>query len=86
MNDKKDTRYPYTYAADYVRMTARRSDGELFSRSEAAAVRRTIAAAIGMDDAELAAKMADYYIAHEQEIENAAVARLLAIAERARGE
>lgn len=68
MNDKKDMRYPYTYAADYVRMTARRSDGELFSRSEAAAVRQTIAKAIGMDDAELSAKIAEHYLANEEQI------------------
>ena len=52
-----DTRYPYTYAADLIRMIP---DAKL-SRSEASRIRQTIAKVIGMDDEELAKKLADYY-------------------------
>lgn len=68
----EDSRYPYTYAADYVRGLAGYGEGGTkLSRSDASQVRSGIAAAIGMDDAELARKLADYYKANEAELANA---------------
>lgn len=70
-----DTRYPYTYAADFVRSLAGYGDqGAKLSRSDASQIRSGIALAIGMDDAELARKLADHYKANEDEITKAQVA------------
>ena len=69
-----DTRYPYTYAADYVRSSA---PGKL-SRSDASQIRSAIALAIGIDDAELARKLADYYKANEAAITEKCVAAVMA--------
>lgn len=61
-----DSRYPYTYAADYVRGLAGYGEGGTkLSRGDASQVRQGIAAALGMDDAELARKLADYYKANQ---------------------
>lgn len=57
-----DSRYPYTYAADYIRQHASRDDGTTFSRSEAAQIHAIVADAFGIDRAELAKKLADKYI------------------------
>ena len=78
-----DTRYPYTYAADYVRSLAGYGEhGMKLTRSDASQIRSGIAAALGMDDAELARKLADYFKANEDAITemqaNAFVARLRA--------
>lgn len=74
-----DTRYPYTYAADYVRSLAGyESSGTKLSRSDASQVRQGIARALGIDDAELARKLADYYKAREDAITNKSVAEFLA--------
>ena len=64
-----DERYPYTYAADYVRSLA--GYGEFctkLSRSDASRIRSGIALALGIDDAELARKLADHYKANEDTI------------------
>jgi predicted protein tyrosine phosphatase len=64
-----DSRYPYTYAADYVRAFVTDFNEEIgmrtttMSRSEAAQARKAFAIALGMDDAELARKLADAYLA-----------------------
>lgn len=60
-------RYPYTYAADYVRTAtvdpnAYIATGMNVSRAEASRIRQSIARAIGMDDEELAQKLADQYL------------------------
>jgi hypothetical protein len=66
---KDDTRYPYTYAADYVRtLLGMRKDATILSRSEASQIRHGIAAALGMEDEELAKKLADYYKLNEGKI------------------
>jgi hypothetical protein len=63
---ENDTRYPYTYAADFVRGLAGYGEGGTkLSRSDASQVRQGIAAALGMDDSELARKLADHYKANE---------------------
>lgn len=53
-----DTRYPYTYACDLIRSFV----GPGLSRSHAAQIRQGIAEAIGMEDSELAGKLADHYL------------------------
>lgn len=59
---ENDSRYPYTYAADFVRGLAGYGEGGTkLSRSDASQVRQGIADALGMDDAELAKKLADHY-------------------------
>jgi hypothetical protein len=54
-----DTRYPYTYACDYLREI---SDVQI-SRSNASRIRMKIAEAAGIPDDLLAAKLADIYLA-----------------------
>lgn len=61
-----DTRYPYTYASDYLRTLAGYGHhGAKLSRSDAGQIRIGIASALGMDDEELARKLADHYISKE---------------------
>lgn len=66
-----DTRYPYTYAADLIRMTV---GANKLSRSDASQIRKVIADAIGMNDAELARKLADHFKEHEQMLVDRSVA------------
>lgn len=61
------SRYPYTYAADFVRLAtvdpnAYIATGINVSRAEASRIRQSIARAIGMDDEELAQKLANQYL------------------------
>ena len=58
----EDQRYPYTYCADFIRMLAGYNDqgSTKLSRSDAAHIKAEIAKAIGMDERELACKVADY--------------------------
>ncbi len=61
-----DSRYPYTYACDYVRALAEFGEGGMnISRAAAAQVIIGIAGAIGMSDDELARKLAGLYKATE---------------------
>jgi hypothetical protein len=65
-----DYRYPYTYAADYIRSYGPvSSEGVVLGRSDASQIREAIAKAIGMDDKELALKLADAQLANEQDDE-----------------
>ncbi len=64
-----NSRYPYTYACDYVRSLAGyNSGGTKISRSDASQIRSGIAAALGIEDSDLARKLADYYKANEDSI------------------
>lgn len=66
---KDNGRYPYTYACDYMRVYSGYSQqGINLSRGDASHIRQAIAAAIGMDDHELACKIADYYIENEEKV------------------
>jgi len=56
------SRYPYTYAADYLRISINEDMGLHLSRAEAARIRHRIAEAIEIDDEEVAMKMADVYL------------------------
>ena len=79
-----DTRYPYTYADDYVRSLAGYGEhGTKLSRSDASQIRSGIALAMGIDDAELARKLADYYKANEDAITDKSVAAFVAAQLRA---
>ena len=76
--DKKDTRYPYTYACDLIRSaTEYTKEGCPLSRSDASKIRELIAEIIGMPDEELANKLADYYINNEPEITERGVQEFL---------
>lgn len=66
---KEDPRYPYTYAADYIRSLAGyNKDGTKISRSDASHIRSSIAKIIGWDDEALAMKIADHYTKNEESI------------------
>lgn len=60
------SRYPYTEACDFIRQFGGTYDADVgcvlpsLSRSDASQIRQAIAKAIGMDDEELAKKIADY--------------------------
>lgn len=72
-----DTRYPYTYACDYIRMFGGYSSaGVALSRSDASQIRTAIAKAIGMGDEELANKLADHYLANQDELVNGCIYKL----------
>lgn len=69
MSKENDSRYPYTYACDYLRgFGGIDNSGVKMSRAEASEVRGSVAKAIGMDDKELAEKLADFYLANEKEL------------------
>jgi hypothetical protein len=77
---KNDSRYPYTYACDFVRMKAGYGpEGLKMSRSEASIVRQEIAKAINMEDAKLAEALADHYLTNQQSIDEESTRRLLSI-------
>lgn len=55
MMDKNDSRYPYTYACDHIRGIV----GSQCSRSQASQVRQLLAKLAGVDDEEMARRIAD---------------------------
>jgi len=56
-------RYPYTYACDYIREQIGNDYGKGFiSRAAASRARSLIAKAIGIDDREIACKLADEFL------------------------
>jgi hypothetical protein len=59
-----DSRYPYTYSADYLRMKIGDDYGKgLISRAAAAHANMLIAKVMGVDEREIACKLADAYLA-----------------------
>ena len=69
-----DARYPYTYACDLIRGWAGYNrEGTNLSRSDASKIKSGFAEVLGIDDEELAKKLADYYKANENEITERAV-------------
>jgi hypothetical protein len=58
-----DSRYPYTYACDLLRMAL--GPGEL-SRSQASRIRSVIADALVIDDEEIAKRLADHFLKQEK--------------------
>ncbi len=74
-----DSRYPYTYACDYIRSLAGYGEhGTKLSRSDASQIRGGIAKALNMDDATLAAKLADCLLANEEAITQKSVDAFMA--------
>lgn len=64
--DRTDSRYPYTYAADYLREKIGDDYGRgLISRAAASRVRTLIADACGLDDIHVAEKLADAFLAEK---------------------
>lgn len=58
-----DSRYPYTHSCDFIRRLGPvGSSGVVLSRSNASQIRQGIADAIGVDDHELACKLADRFL------------------------
>jgi hypothetical protein len=65
----KDTRYPYTYAYDYVRSLAGYTKGSTkLSRADAAQICLGIAKALHTDHKALTEQLAAFYKEHEEEI------------------
>jgi uncharacterized protein YidB (DUF937 family) len=62
-----DSRYPYTYACDFIRAAGPvGSEGVVLSRSDASQIMQHIADALGMDNHELACKLADAQLVNEE--------------------
>lgn len=61
---KNEGRYPYTYAADYLRVKFQEISGESFlmSRADASQLRSVFANTLGVSDVELACNLADKFI------------------------
>ena len=75
---KIDTRYPYTYACDLIRHWAGCDEkGTKLSRSDTSQIRSNIAEIIGIDDKELAKKLADYYLTNEEKLTQEGVEEVL---------
>ena len=59
-NAEQDTRYPYTYAADYIRgIAGYNKEGTKLSRADASAIIKEIAEKIGQDRETIAKRLAD---------------------------
>ena len=66
---RDDPRYPYAYACDLLCILSGLERGfTKLSRTDASRLRQGIAKALGIDDAELAQKLADYYNEHQEEL------------------
>ena len=68
-NKKTDPRYPYTHACDFIRSAASWDEhGCTMSRSDASQVRHLISLALGVDDKEVAERLADTFLNYEPKI------------------
>ncbi len=66
-----DSRYPYTYAADFIRSYGPvNAEGVVLNRSDASKIREAVAKALGIDDEELAKKLADAELVNNQDPEH----------------
>ena len=64
-----DSRYPYTHACDFLRSAAPWDEGGCtMSRSDASQVRQLISLALGVDDKEVAERLADTFLNYEPKI------------------
>ena len=69
----------YTDSCDFIRSLAGYDEnGTKLSRSDASKMREEIAKAIGMDNAELAERLADYYNKNVVQITQSSVANFIA--------
>jgi hypothetical protein len=74
-----DPRYPYTYAADLIRMTAGYGiGGTKISRSDASAVRQLISKVMDLNDWDVADQLASYYLDNKCEISDTAIREFMA--------
>lgn len=65
---KSSTRYPYTYACDYIRALGPvNSSGVVLSRSDASRLVEGIAKALNFDTRELAEKLADAELENQED-------------------
>lgn len=65
----EDTRYPYTHACDYIRMIAGyNTHGTKISRSDASNIRQEMSKILGIDDEEMANRLADYYLENKDKL------------------
>lgn len=67
---RQSTRYPYTYAYDYLRY-----DPEV-SRSQMGAIMERVATALGVNKEGLYTQIAEYYFEHEEALTAEAAERL----------
>ena len=76
--NSSDSRYPYTYACDFIRSFSEVDDrGVRLSRAEASRIRTGVAEAIGMKDDALARLLADHYLKNQDIIGTKQSAQLL---------
>ena len=68
-----DTRYPYTEACDFMRTLTQEAS---LSRSEASQIRQFFSALLGIDDHDLACKIADYAKANPPDTEQLVIKNL----------
>jgi len=80
---RKGPRYPYTHAYDLVRMLGPQEQTTetlfgtpLLSRTHAALLVKALAPALRVEAHELAEMLADYYLAHEEELVELSVRRI----------
>lgn len=63
---KSDSRYPYTYACDFIRSVSPwGDDGCAISRATASQIRQIISLSLGIDDRKVAEKLADMSLKYE---------------------
>jgi hypothetical protein len=75
-----DSRYPYTYAADCIRIVAGHNrDGSKISRSDAAKIRALFVKVTGVDDETLAKMLADHYQKYIKDLEAEAFRNFMAV-------
>jgi len=60
--DKVDSRYPHTYACDYLREKVTNDDGTILSRAVMAKAQAVIADAMGVDEKVVSNSLADKFI------------------------
>lgn len=73
-NKIDDLRYPWTYAADFIRMlSGYDEEGVKLSRSNASLIRRKISEIMGLDDKYMAEQLADYFLKNQDGITDTAV-------------
>ncbi len=65
---KESSRYPYTFAADHIRMKVGDDYGKgLISRSAAAQAQQVIADALGIDKETISKALADAYLREQEQ-------------------
>jgi hypothetical protein len=74
-----DPRYPYTYAADLMRMTiGYNEEGAKISRLDASLLRQLISKVMDLNDWDVADQLATYYLDIQQELTDKAVRKFMA--------